>query len=484
MNDQPTPTTPRKTMPRFGLILAIGSFAILGLFALRAIFGAGETVSLQAEGAVDAGATTGNVVKQDDNTVSGGSYLLFGPNENNNGNNGGGGQTVSIPTNPSPAAQAISGGKTRGEVACASTSSVCAFAWADGDLYIGTRNGAFDSYVEWIDISTGQSIKRVTVTDLPGAPTNAARLFPVHNPLKDEWYVAYHATRLGGPSSNNEASTYGVLFDNQGNNLTDVVELYDGDWTGWMPNGVFDTVSKQYYFEWHQQTGNDIDGYAGIKDMVGVIVAEDGSVVKSGTDHTNTPDLLEEYSDTEFNTNTNELISIYSKSSGVCGESCLTVLAMRTFGLSSDLVLAGDELILDEDEQWEWGVNVSHNPSTDRYFLGYREGGDVLKNTGSSTIKGRILGDGGAQVGDEITISTAGGGYWQTGSACSTKTNLCMSTFGGSAAYIDTATGESGNAFDAGVGAFNLPSSKVAYSPSEEVFVFFGGNGYSTIADR
>lgn len=457
-----------KFSPIFSLLL-IGSLSVLALLFVIVGFGAASNIAIEVEAAIT------NSQISSDSSASGGQFVTFA-------DTGSGGKVVPLPPAPSGPSSVSRPGYPFGDrVNCSTKEPVCVFGWQEGDVYAGTRNGAYSAKVEWRNITTNAIIKTVNLPDLPNAPHNAARSYPIYNPDNDNWFVVYHASRKGGAGGSNETSIYGALFDKSGNSQGDVVEVYDGNFSGWVPHGYYDTSSKLFYMEWHQQTSSA----NGRKDITASLVdGATGQLVQSGVKVHDTPEKLEEYSGSAFNPNRGEGLSFFSRNTGGCDESCLTVPAVDRYKTSrSGLdVLASPITINDNTSNFEWRISLAFNPTTDRYIAVYGQGGAHYRNDSQDNMKMHILDADGNSVSGELDLGSAGGGgYWQSGSACSTTTNICLVTFKGQARYIDTTKTDA-----AAIGAsFSLPvgggTSKPAYQLATDQFVIYGSDAYSII---
>lgn len=365
-------------------------------------------------------------------------------------------------------------------VNCSTKEPICALGWQESDVYTEPRHRSFPAKVEWRNIQTGAVVKTVNLPDIPNAPVNGARPYPIYNPDNDNWYVVYHASRKGGAGGDNQTSIYGGLFDAAGNSKGSITEIYDGSYSGWVPHGYYDSKSKLFYMEWHQQTSS----LGGRKDITAALVdGATGALVKTGLKLHNTPDNLEEYSGSAFNSTRGEGISLFAANTGACDEGCLTKATTNRHTTTRDGVsVQGGQLDLDNNAStFEWYISIAFNPTTNRYVAVYGQSASPYRGGPPVSVKAHILDMDGKSLSGQLSLGNATSGmfYWQTGTACSTDTNLCMVAFKDKAVYIDTTKTDA-----SAVGtAFTVPTgngaTKAAYSPIVQKFVLFGPSGYA-----
>lgn len=404
------------------------------------------------------------------------------------GGGGGGGdeEVVAIPAAPTNLALVPRPGFAWGNrVNCSTKEPVCAFGWQENDVYIDPQHQSYPAKVEWRNVETGAIIATVNLPSIADAPINGARVYPIYNPDEDNWFVVYHATRKGGPVGSNQTSIYGVLFDAAGNPQGSAIEVYDGNFSGWTPHGYYDTSSKLFYMEWHQQTSS----LGGRKDITAALVdGTTGALVQTGLKLHDTPENLEEYSGSAFNPIRGEGLSVFAANTGACDEGCLTKATINRHATSRDgLSFKGDQRDIDNNAAtFEWYISTSFNPTTKRYVVVYGQSSSPHRGGPQISVKAQILDMDGATIGNQLSLgeATPGNFYWQTGTSCSSHNNLCLVTFKEKAVYIDSTKSD-----QSAVGAvFAVPTgggtSKVAYSPVTKQFVVFGQAGYARVNSK
>lgn len=448
--------------------ILIGVFGLIGAALLANSFAQTPNKQFEAESAAGA-------YEQSDPGASGQKYVQLGRASSVN--------NVPIPSNPGTSSLFSRPGYYMGNrVNCSSKESVCAFGWQEGDVYSEPRHQRYGAKVEWRNILTNEIIKTVNLPDLPNAPINGARVYPIYNSDNDNWFVVYHASRKGGASGDNQTSIYGALFDASGNVVGSVIEVYDGSFSGWVPHGYYDHSAGMFYMEWHQQTSS----LNGRKDITAALVdGVSGLLVKSGLKVHDTPDLLEEYSGSAYNPINREGLTLTTRNTGACDEGCLTrVSAERHSHSAAGLVSAGPAVEIDNDTStFEWYISLGFNVATRRYLAVYGQSNVPYREGPQIQIKAKILDINGNPLSGELDLGPAsvGGFYWQTGTACSTRNNLCLVSIKDKALYVDTAKTDSqaiGPAFAIQLGG---GTSKTAYQPTVNQFVIFGQDGYVTV---
>jgi hypothetical protein len=367
-------------------------------------------------------------------------------------------------------------------VNCSTKAPICAFGWQESDVYAEPRHQAYGAKVEWRNITNNTVVKTVNLPDLPDAPINGARVYPIYNPDNDNWFVTYHASRKNGAGGDNQTSIYGALFDAAGAPIGGVTEVYDGSYSGWVPHGYYDSSAKMFYMEWHQQTSP----LGGRKDITAALVnGASGQLVKAGLKVHDTPDILEEYSGSAYNPFNNEGLTLTTRNTGACDEGCLTrVYAERHTHSATGLSTVGPAIEIDgNDATFEWYMSLGFNASTKRYVAVYGQSGIPYRENPPIQVKAKILDINGNPLSSELDLGAASGGsfYWQTGTACSSRNNLCVVSVKDKALYIDTSqinTQAVGQMFALPVGG---GTSKVAYQPATNQFVLYGQQGYVTL---
>ncbi len=87
----------------------------------------------------------------------------------------------------------------------------------------------------------------------------------------------------------------------------------------------------------------------------------------------------------------------------------------------------------------------------------------------------------------QTSLGNTGDSYWTSGSACSTKNNICAGTFENKSVYVDansSGTTKVGTVGNSGVSMFSFPSTRIAYSPVTDKFYIYGGNGYAAASGQ
>ena len=394
-----------------------------------------------------------------------------------------GGEVVPIPASPGPLTLVSRPAYYMGNrVNCSTKEPICAFGWQESDVYEEPRHQSYPAKVEWRNVQTGAVVKTVNLPDLVNAPVNGARMYPIYNPDNDNWFVVYHASRKSGPTGDNQTSIYGALFDAKGTPKGDVIEIFDGNFSGWVPHGYYDSSSKLFYMEWHQQTSS----LGGRKDITAALVdGVTGALVKTENKLHNTPENLEEYSGSAFNSVRGEGMSLFAANTGACDEGCLTKATINRHTTSrTGVTVLGSQIEIDNNAAtFEWYISLAFNPTTKRYLAVYGQSNTPYRGGPPISVKARILDMDGTSVSGELALGQASSGtfYWQTGSSCSTHNNLCVVAFKEKALYIDSSKSDT-----TAVGSvFNLPTgggtAKVAYQPITKQFVLFGPSGYTLV---
>lgn len=390
-------------------------------------------------------------------------------------------EIVPIPTSPGSLSFVDRPGYYIGDrVNCSTKEPICAMGWQEDDVYVEPRHRPYPAKVEWRNIQTGAVVKTVNLPDVANAPINGARVYPIYNPDNNNWFVVYEASRKGGASGDNQTSIYGTLFDAAGNPQGSAIEVYDGDFSGWVPHGYYDSSSKLFYMEWHQQTSS----IGGRKDITAALVdGSTGALVKTGLKLHDTPENLEEYSGSTYNSVRGEGLSMFAANTGDCDEGCLTKATINIHTTSQNgLSIKGSQIDIDNNPAtFEWYISVSFNPTTKRYLVVYGQSSAPYRSSPPITVKAHILDMDGQSLSGELTLgqATSGNFYWQTGTGCSMDNNLCLVAFKDKAVYVDTTKTDS-----SAVGSvFGIPTgtgtAKVAYSPVTKQFMIFGSAGYT-----
>ena len=131
----------------------------------------------------------------------------------------------------------------------------------------------------------------------------------------------------------------------------------------------------------------------------------------------------------------------------------------------------------------EWGLHASYNPTTDTIVLVYRDGTTSRDESGLTGSAAVVLDGQGAIKASEVLLNGTDSGYWTTGTACSTKTNICVGAVQDKTMYIDaasTGTTKISSIGNSGVERFNFPGIRAGYSPVTDKFYIYGNNGYVT----
>lgn len=466
-------------LPKTRLLYGVGAlFAVVGITLLLRTSAATNSKSFEAEsGNVSGKAATAMA----SSGISGVGYVSL----NSSGTSGG--QTVPLPgSNPSGSLTAISDGKTWGMVSCATDDPICIFTWQVGDMYTGSRgNGRDCGCAEIRNVQTGALIKKINIMDAQNAPYNGYRPYPIYNPFKKEWLIVTQSTRLNWDGNENELDRpYGFRVGIDGTLVGPAIELSNQNWRGWVPHGVFDTAARKYYVEWHQMV---VD--YGHKDMYATVVDENGTVTDMDFNIDQTPDTLDEYATAVYNSQSGEVISIHSTADAGDCDNCTRAIDVYRLKISGagKLSTVTAKNRIDSDNQVEWGLHSSYNPTTNTIALIYREG-TTSRDEGGLTGTGAVILDGQGNVkASPVSLGGTGSGYWTTGASCSMKTNLCVAAVQEKSVYIDAAsTGSTkiSNIGNSGAANFNFPGTRTGYSSTTDKFYFYGNNGYISAPGR
>ncbi len=451
-------------------------FAVIGVAVLLRSSAATNSRALEPE----QGTASGKTTITNASGFGGSGYVTV-----NTGSTGG--QTVPLPSgHPAGSVTAINDNKTWGMVSCATEDPICIFTWQVGDMYTGSRGNGHDcGCAEVRNIQTGALIKKLNIMDAPNAPYNGYRPYPIFNPFKKEWLIVTQSTRLNWNGDENSLDRpYGVRVDINGNIIGSAIELSRQNWRGWVPHGSFDTANRKYYVEWHQMV---VD--YGHKDIFASVIDENGTVTDMDFNIDKTPETLDEYASSVYNSASGEIISIHSTADAGDCDNCTRAIDTYRLLISSagKLSIVGTKTRVDSDNHVEWGLHASYNPTTNTIVVVYRDG-TTSRDEGGLTGSAAIILDGqGVLKASETVLGGTGSGYWTTGTACSTKTNICVGTIQEQSVYIDAAsTGSTkvSSIGSSGVSNFNFPGTRAGYSPVTDKFFLYGNNGFATAASQ